>query len=178
MPDNKTVSHTLLAAWLQEQYPDLFAELVQELSRRAGGQQLSGFTDILSSIGSAIGSAATTVWSGLSNTVQAVGGVLATKEGAGLLSSLAAIKLQSGANSILATQVARAGAGVAPAPIQTTYDPSTGTYVPTVTTASGQQVALTPQMLSSLQPSFIDKYGLWIAGGGAALLLGVVLLRR
>jgi len=171
------VSNVLLAAWIQEQYPDLFASLAAHASASPGGG-LSGITDILSSIGSTIGSAATSVLSGVSNVAKSVGGFLTSADGQQTLAALAAAKLQSNQNSILQAQIARTQAGIPPAAIGTTYNPATGTYVPTMTTASGQQVPLTQQALQSLQPSFLDKYGLWLLGGGFGLLVLIPVLMR
>jgi hypothetical protein len=174
MAENVTVANALLAAWLQEQYPELFADL----ARRAAPANLSGFTDTLRAVGGAIGTAASKVVSGLSTVVQSVGNFIGTPEGQSVLSTLAAAKLQSSANQIVSTQVARANAGIPPAPIGTAYDPATNTYVPVVSTVSGQTLPLDQRLLSSLQPSFLDKYGVWLIGGGVGLVLVAFMLRR
>jgi hypothetical protein len=171
------VANVLLAAWIQEQYPELFASLAAHASASPGGG-LSGITDILSSIGSTIGNAATSVLSGVSTVAKSVGGFLSSSEGQQTLATLAAAKLQANQNSILQTQIARTQAGTAPAAIGTTYNPATGTYVPTMTTTTGQQIPLTQQALQSLQPSFIDKYGIWLLGGGLGLLVLIPILMR
>jgi hypothetical protein len=176
MKSKSQVAHTLLAAWLQEHHPELFAEL----ARRAGvsgAPGFAGFTDILQSIGSSIGSAASTLSSGLSSAVQSVGSFLKTDAGQGLLTTVAAAKLQSSQNKAIQTQISRAQAGLAPAPISSTWDASTGTYVPALATPGGAY-AISPQMYASLAPSFFDRYGLWIAGGSAALVLVFMLSRR
>lgn len=175
MADSKLVPNVLLAAWLQEQYPSLFADLEQHASQHG----LSGITDILSSIGSGISSAASSVVSGLSSAVQQVGTFLSSDVGQKTLATLAAAKLQQAqTQQIVATQAARAAAGQTPAAISTQYNPSTGTYIPVMTTTTGEQVPLTQSALQSLRPSFLSQYGIWIAGGAAALVLVLMLMRN
>lgn len=174
MATAKLVSNTLMAAWLQEQYPSLF----EDLAKHASASGLAGITDILSSIGSGISDAASSVASGLSSAVQQVGSFLTSDAGQKTLATLAAAKLQQAqTQQIVATQAARAAAGQTPAAISTQYNPSTGTYMPVMTTSTGQQVPLTQAALQSLQPSFLSQYGIWIAGGAAALVLVAMLMR-
>lgn len=172
----KAVANTLLAAWLQENHPELFAAL----AARAGAPAtpgLAGFTDILQSIGSSIGTVATKVASGLSTAVQSVGSFLGSEQGQSVLATLAAARLASAQNKALQTQVARVNAGLAPAPIGSTFDASTGSFVPALATPGGSY-PISAQTLASLQPSFFDKYKYWIAGGGAALVVAFVLFNR
>jgi hypothetical protein len=179
MPSQNVVNaNALLASWLQEQHPEIFAEL----ANRAGAAQLSGLWDSISSTvsswGSAIGSAASSIGSTLSKAAGAVGSYISTDEGKSVLSTLVSTKIQVDASKkIVDAQIARANAGYSPLPIQTTYDPTTGAYVPTITNAQGQQIALTGQMLANATPGFLDRYGLWVVGGGAALILVALLLR-
>lgn len=168
------VSHTLLAAWLQENYPQVFAELAQYANAPPPDRQsLSGFTDILSSIGSGISSAASSVASGLSSTVKAVGGFIASDAGQQTLATIVNAKLQSNVNKqLVAAQIARANADQAPAPVQNAINPATGTYMPTLTLANGQTVPVTSSVLAGLQPTFMQRYGIWLLGG--LLVAGVV----
>lgn len=165
---NKTqVANTLFAAWLSEAYPDLYKQLALKAGAEATSQRLSGFFDVLSSIGSAIGSAASNVASGLGNAVQSVGSYLGSKEGQDTLTALA--KTYNTINqATIQTQAQRAGSGATPAPIETRYDPATGTYVP-VYTASGQSYRVDSSYLSKLSGGF-SKYWPWLLGG--AILLG------
>lgn len=93
---------------------------------------------------------------------------------------------------ILATQASRAYAGAAPANIQYAAN-GTPVYVPTAQVAGGYTTmpaglgatvtmpngqvgyTLTPTALSNLSPSFFQKYGVWLIGGGAALALALIL---
>jgi len=191
MSAQKQVASTLLAAWLADNHPDVFQNLAimgnptgAPVSVNLAPPGLAGFTDTLSSIWGSVTSAASTVASGLSTAVQSVGNFLATPGGQSALQAIALAKYgnASAPSSVIQTQLARADAGQTPAPIQTVYDPRTGTYVPvlTQTNQAGQtyQTPLTPYALSSLQPSFIDKYGMWIAGGALALVGFSLVLRR
>jgi hypothetical protein len=191
MSAQKQVASTLLAAWLAENHPDVFNELLVRATNPAGGAVrvqlappdigLSGFTDTLSSIWGGISKAATTVASGLGTAVKGVGNFLGTEAGASVLATAVALKYggKSTQASIIDTQYQRSQAGVTPAPIQTVYDQSTGTYVPVLNQQTSQgavQYPLSNQILNQLQPSFIDKYGVWLIGGGIGLVLLVTLL--
>lgn len=184
---DKLVSGTLLAAWLAQNYPDLYQEIAIRADNpthappdvRLTPPGLAGFTDVLSSIWGGISTAATKVASGLSATVQGVGNFLASKEGASALATLAVAKYgaSSTQSSVIATQLGRTTVGQTPAPIQTVQDPTTGQYIP-VLTQNGQNYQLTPQVLQQLQPSFLDKYGIYIAGGAFALVILTLLMNR
>lgn len=93
--------------------------------------------------------------------------------------------------AVLAAQMSRAGAGMSPAnvtytangtPVYIPSAPATGglTTIPAglgspVTLPNGQVgYTVTPQALSNLQPTFLQKYGIFILGGGA--ILAAVLL--
>lgn len=176
MTTKSEVANTLLAAWLAENHPELFSALAARAGA-ASAPGLHGFTDVLSSIGSTIGSVASKVASGLSTTVQTVGTFLQSDAGKTTLATLAAAQLQSAQNKALQTQVQRANAGLTPAPITSTFDATTGSFVPALSTPGGAY-PLSAQTLASLQPSFLDRYGLWLAAGGAALVLATMVLRQ
>lgn len=175
---DKQVANELLAAWLQENYPTVFNELAARAGAPATAPGLSGISDIFSSIGGAITSAAKSVASGLSTTIKTVGSVLGSPEGGALLGSILAVK---GAGSLttqtIGTQYDRAQVGYSPAPIQTVYDPATGSYVP-VYNNQGQQYQVDQSVLRQLAPSFMQKYGVMIAAAGGLLLLFIVLKSR
>lgn len=189
IPAQKQIAGTLLAAWLGEQYPEIFQEIAIRALNPTGTTSrvtlspppvgLSGFTDTLSTIWGGISNAAGKIATGLSSTVQGVGNFLASPAGASALSAIAAAKYGTGSaqQSIIQTQLGRAGVGQTPAPIDTVYDTSTGTYIP-VLNQGNQQYPVSPQLLSQLQPTFIDRYGLWLAGGALGLILLVTLARR
>lgn len=172
----KNVTGALLAAWLSENYPELFDKVAARANVAGPKQQLAGFTDWLSSAGSALSSVAGNVASGLSDAVKNVGSFLASDEGAKTLSSLANAygKVNS---AILQTQVNRAQTGQAPAAIEMRLNPATGVYEP-VYKQDGQQYPLNQSVLNSLQPSLIARYKWWIIGGAGALFLGYIILRK
>lgn len=198
MSEQKAVASTLLAAWLAEQYPEVFNELLVRSTNPTGAPSavnvapppvgLNGFTDALSSIWGGISSAASSIASsslvqGLGSAVKSVGSFLGTPAGQNVLATAVALKYgnQSSQAAVMYTQNQRAQAGQTPAPIQTVFDQSTGTYVPVLTqqTPVGtQQYPVSNQILNALQPTFIDRYGPWIIGGGIALVLVVTLARR
>jgi hypothetical protein len=189
MTPQKQIASTLLAAWLAEQHPDLFQEIAVRALNPTGARAnvtlappaigLSGFTDTLSSIWGGITNAAGKIASGLSTTVQGVGNFLSSPAGASALSAIAAAKYGQGSatQSVIATQLSRTSAGQTPAPIETVYDTTSGTYIPVIN-QSGQQYPVSPQLLAQLQPPFFERYGLWIAGGALGLVLLVSILRR
>jgi hypothetical protein len=172
----KEVSTVLFAAWLQENYPDVYAQLAQQVG--AGPtQHLNGFTDFLRTAGSAIANTAKTVVSGLSSGVKAVGGYLASSNGMETLSALA--QTYSAVNqATLATQYARAQAGEAPATIETRYDPATGQYVPIYAPNAGSGYLVNQNVLSKLSPGFFQKYLWWIVGGVGVLAVILILRKR
>lgn len=170
------ISSTLLAAWLKENYPEIYKELAYRIGDGTE-QHLAGFTDFLQSVGSNIANVAQSVASGLSTGVQAVGSFLSSDAGQ---KTLASLSQAYGAmnSSAIQVQAQRAQQGQAPAVINTVYDPATGTYVPTHTDASGRQIPISPSVLAKLNPSFLSRYGLWIVGGGAALVILYFILSR
>lgn len=191
MTIEKQVASTLMAAWLAENYPDVFNELLVRATNPTGAAHavnlappavgLNGFTDTLSSIWGGITKAATTVASGLGTAVKSVGSFLGSEAGANVLATAVALKYgsKSPQASIIDTQYQRSQSGVTPAPIQTVYDQTSGTYVPILQQQTPQgavQYPISNQLLNQLQPSFMDRYGVWMVGGGIALILFVTLL--
>lgn len=170
-----TVSQTLFAAWLAENQPQVFNALAQRAGAQTGQpQQLSGFTDLLSSIGSSISGAARAVAGGLSSTIKSVGGFLGTGAGQQTLTALATTYAASQAGPALQLQADRAAAGQPPAPIQMVWDAAQQKYV--ATDPAGQ--LLSAQRLASYQPSFLSGATPWILGGGALLLVTLLFMRK
>ncbi len=154
-------SATALAEWLAANEPELFEVLLREAATERA--QLHGLTDFLSTIGSSISTAASTV-----------GNFLTSSKGMDTLTSLGSTYLQVRQQSnVLKTQVALAQAGMLPAPISNTIG-ANGQTVPVYTPTN--QVA-TNQLLARLQPSFFEQYKMPIVLGGAALLLLVLVLK-
>lgn len=171
-----------LAKWLLTTHPSLFYAIA-----KGTNPQLGAFSDIVSNVGGAFSSAVSSVGSWLSNpqNIASLTGLAGTYFAANAASEAA--KAQAAA---LQTQVNRAQAGQTAAPITYAYDannnpvpvytgstaiPGLGSQVPL---PSGQLgYALSPQGLNALQPTFLQKYGLWL-GVGALALLGVAALTR
>ena len=74
------------------------------------------------------------------------------------------------AAQVIVTQAQRAAAGVAPANVTYTAvaDPNTG-EISAVPTMNGQ--TLTAAQIAALQPSFLQRYGIWLIFGAAALVV-------
>lgn len=177
------VSKTLYAAWLAENFPAVFNDLATRAAAAARtrpppAMKLEGFTDILSSIGSSIGTAAKAVAGGLSTTVKSVGAFLNTDAGQGALSTVAQLyaakKLAPSASALSELQYQRAAQGLAPVPAGVQYDPSTGTYVPV--NAQGQILSLS-QVRGGGVTDFLQQYGIWIAAAVGTLALFTALRR-
>lgn len=173
---SKEISATLFAAWIAENYPELYEELAKHVPN-APKQNLSGFTDFLKNVGSTIGNVATNVVSGLSTGIKSVGTFLASQEGAQTLTSLASAYTAIN-QATIQTQAARAQTGQAPAVIETRYDTATQSYVPIYSPDGKVAYNVNGQLLSSLAPSFFRQYGLWLILGGAGLLFVYLFLRR
>lgn len=154
---------TQFAQWLKATHPDVFMSVLQHVQPV---NHLGDFTDVLSSVGDAIGSAASSVGDFVSNpqNIQA----LSTVATAYFKSQTPNPSLASAQGAVFNTQLARAQAGLPPAPIaysngQPVYASASGTY------------PLTPTGLSQLQPTFFHRYGMVLMiGGGFVLLLGLL----
>lgn len=173
-----------LALWLQRNEPELFAALARKVGvpqppgpgELAG--ELAGWADVFKSVGSAI---ATGV-SKIGGIAKSVGSFIASPNGVNVLSTLGETYLATKAQKqAVEVQLAAAQAGLPPAPIETTFDPATNTYVPIIQNpATGFSQPLTPQIstqllaeLGTARPGFDwRKWAPWLAVGG----LGVVLL--
>lgn len=168
------VSHTLLAAWLAENQPNVFNALVRRAGIAEAPQRLEGFTDILKSLGSGISNVAKSVAGGLSSTVKSVGAFLGTKEGAASLTALAstygAIQLSKVQSQAVQTQASRAAAGLAPAPIEMQWDAARQQYV----AVAPNGAALNAGQLSQLAAA---PWLPWAMLGGG-LILAVLFLRK
>ena len=164
-----------LAVWLLAEHPALFYAAAKQANPTLGA-----FSDILSDVGGAFSSAVSSVGNWLSNpeNLQSL-----TKLAGTYFTTQAAKDAASAQVAALQTQTQRAQAGQPAAPISYTYD-ANNQPVPVYTGTTplpglGAQVSLpsgqvgytlTPQALATLQPSFLQKYGLWIAGGGVLLV--------
>lgn len=158
-------SATQLAEWIAQHEPQLFAALTREAGTALSVPgKLGGITDWLSSIGT-----------GVTSAVKNVGTFLTSSQGLATLGTLGGAYLQTKSQqNVLATQVALAQAGMAPAPIA--YTPgangvNTPIYLPT-------QQTVTPGLLAQLQPSFLQRNGIWLALGGAGILALLLLRSR
>lgn len=162
------VAQTLFAAWLAENQPAVFNALLRRAAPQLPAQGLSGFTDILKSIGGTIGSAAKTVVTTLGSAVQSVGGFLTTSGGQQTLQTALQVyaQTQMPAAQTIAQQQALAQSGAPPADVQMAWDPASQTWVPTGATRALQAGQIWAQ------------YGPWILAGGAALLAILFLRRR
>lgn len=136
---------------------------------------------LVSSLGSGIGSAVSSVASFLLKGTAALAPVAVAA-----LSAQTATQNRDAQMAVLNVQATRASAGLAPANIAYTAN-GTPVYVPSapasgglVTMPAGLGAAqylpngqvgytVTPQALSNLAPTFLQKYGIWIIGGGAAI---------
>lgn len=189
MTPQQQVAGILTAAWLAENYPDLFNELAVQLNPAGAPRDvylapptvgLAGFTDTLSSIWGAVTNVAGKVASGLGTAVKTVGTFLGSEAGQSALSALVASKYGSNSmqTAVVNTQLNRTQAGQTPAPIETRYDPATGVYTPVLTQQTGTTYELNPQLLNQLQPTFIEKYGLWMVGLGFGVVALILLTNR
>ena len=154
------------ATWLAEDQPELFVALYKKaLPQTVRG--IGSFTDVLSSIGTS-----------LSNAASSVGTYLTSSQGLDTLSKLAGTYLTTQASkNAVNTNLARVQAGYAPAPIQTVYNPNTGEYQAVVTNSTGAVVPLSNSVQSALTSMGLPSWAPW-ALGGAGLLLLVLLLRK
>lgn len=171
-----------LAVWMLTEHPGLFYAVARHVNPRLGD-----FSDVLSNIGGAFSNAV----SGVSDWITNSDNVKSLTSLAG--SYFAAQAAKSNANTQLAvlnTQLARAQAGQTVAPISYAYNAQNQpvpvyTGSPSNVSGLGSQVvlpsgqlgySLTPQSLSTLTPSFVQKYGLWLIGGGVALIAALALI--
>lgn len=164
------------SVWLLKEHPALFYSIAKKQN-----PSLGDFSDIFSSIGSAFSGAVDSVSSWVTNpeNVKSLTTLASTY--------FAASAAKSNANAqtaVLNAQLARANTGQPAAPITYAYNAQnqpvpvyTGTPSPAL--ALGSQVLLpsaqvgytvTPQTVSSLTPSFLQQYGLWLVGGGLVLV--------
>lgn len=174
-------SHELFAAWLAEVYPEVFNELAKAAGTQNTATTLSGFMDILRSVGSGIVTATRTISSSFGGAVKQVGSFLASDAGKSTIEGIVGLyAAKQGMNANLAAislQGERASANEAPAPIQTVYDPATGQYIPVLSPTPDQNYALNSSLIQELRPSFLDRYGVWVLGGGL-LLVTLIYIHR
>lgn len=154
---NKT-SAEQFAKWLANDQPELFVALYRKANPSVV-KSLSDFSDVLSSIGT-----------GLSSAVSAVGSYVSSPQGMQTIGTLGAAYLASKAStSAVSTNLARAQAGYAPAPIQTVYNPQTMQYEAIVS----QNGSYIPLAKANVMPSGFASIPIWAwaTGGGLLLLL-------
>lgn len=176
---NQNVANSL-AAWLLKDQPALFVKLAQVTQVVPKNSALGDFTDILSSIGS-----------GISSAVSSVGNFLTSTQGLQTLATLGSSYLTTTAQkNALNVQLATAAANKPAAPIQTVLNPATGQYQAVYTTVNGQQQVITSNTVPQFYPtgaigaqtvaatSGISKYLPYIAVGGGVLLLLVLFSNR
>lgn len=150
-----------LAQWLANDQPRLFQALLEKAAQLKAAQGLGDFSDILSSIGS-----------GISTAVSNVGSFLTSPAGMTTLTTIGTAYLNNQTQSnVLNAQVKIAQAGKTVAPIQTVYNPNTGQYEASYTTA-GAQYPVTSQLLSSITPaSSMQQYLPYLLIGGGLLVV-------
>jgi hypothetical protein len=174
---NRTARYQF-AGWLAKNYPEFFEAVA---AHATNASNLSGWTDILSSIGSGISKAATVA----GTLVQRVGDFVGTDDGQKTLSSLANIYMQTQANkAALKVQQTAMSQGAPPAPIVTTTQPVTGETVPMYAPPNQPAKPLTPAVTQQLiagtstatQPDW--KNIAMVAIVGASALLVVSALKR
>lgn len=128
------------ATWLMKDQPELFLALAERAGVQVNRQNMGGFSDILSAIGS-----------GVSNAVKSVGSFLTSSQGLTTLTSLGTAYLTTAAQkNAVNIQLEQAKANAAAAPIQTTYNPNSGAYEVVYTNQNGQQVPVTAQNKNQL----------------------------
>lgn len=196
---SKTNAHKL-ALWIAAHEPQFFAMLEERANVAAAmkpvsapmaspvaqpsGAKVGGFAGFWSSLSSDLSS----VGSDLSGAVSKVGSYIASPSGASTLSNLAgsyfnyrtATSGNSLQNQILGAQIANAQMGLSPQPV--TYQTNAlGQTVPVYagTNSLGQPMSygITSANVGSLYPSTMSSYLPWILGGGAALVLLMLLMR-
>ena len=176
-----------LAAWLERYEPALFQALAARANVTPSTGALGDLTDFLSAAGSDLSSVASDIGSGISSAASGVGDWLTTGGGTQALANLATTYVQSQqAQSLTNLQIARAQAGLAPAPVAVAQT-ATGAPVPIytgqappagsqlVTLANGSQAyALTSGQVGSLtNPQTLTQYLPWMLGGLAILVFAM-----
>ena len=154
-----------LANWLLHVHPEIFTAIAKKTIPHTAA--LSGVSDVLSSLGT-----------DLSTAVSSVGSWVANPQNFQNLTGAATAYFNSQApsvanaqNAVFQTQLQRAQAGLSPAPITYAVNAQGQTYP----VYNGN--TLSPNTLQTLAPSFMQKYGLWLAFGGGALALIFILKR-
>jgi len=172
-----------LALWLLTEHPALFYAVARKVQ-----PSLGAFSDIVSDVSGAFSSAVSNVGSWLSNpqNLQSLTSLAGT-----YFATEAARDAANAQVAVLNTQAQRAQAGQTAAPITYAYDVNNNP-VPVYTGSTaipgiGSQVALpsgqvgytlSPNALSALQPSFVQRYGLWVIGGGIVLVAALAFASR
>lgn len=163
-----TKSATEFANWLAQVHPEIFATLAKRaFVVKQPTAKLGDLTDVLSSIGT-----------DLSGAVSGVGNFLSNSSNVNALATAASSYFNAQAsgntqNAVMQTQLARAQAGLSPAPINYTTNAS-GQLVP-INTMTG--VPFSASAVQSFMPTFLQSYGMWLAIGGAGLALFFILRR-
>ena len=149
--------------WLAQEHPELFVALYRR-AQPSIVKTLEDFSDLLSSIGT-----------GLTTAVSTVGSFLTSAQGQQTISALGAAYLQSkAAQQAVNTNLSRAQAGLAPAPIQTVYNPQSGQYEAVLPgQSSGSYIPLA--QAQGISPGFsMNSVPTWVWAAGGGLLLALV----
>lgn len=157
------------AQWLASVHPEIFVAIRKKtLPVSHPVQGLGDISDVLSSVGDSLSSAAS-----------AVGDWVSTPSNVAALSNVASAYFKSqtpalgnAQNAVFQTQLQRSQAGLSPAPISYQQTAS-GQYLPVY----ANNTQLTPNMLQGLAPSFLQKYGLVLGVGVGAVVLLMILTR-
>ncbi len=162
------------AQWLLENHPDIFIAIAKKAINTPQAKaastpvKLGDISSVLSSIGTGLSTAVSGVGSWLSNSSNIQG---LTGAASSYFNSQAAASVGNAQNAVFQTQLLRAQSGMAPAPINYSYN-SSGQPVPMY---NGSM--LSPSTLQTLVPTFLQKYGLYLAIGAAGIAL-IFILRR
>lgn len=153
-----------LALWLSRNEPMLFEQLqMRAMASEAGESNLAGVMDWLKSAGTSV-----------TNAVKSVGTFISSPAGMQTMVGLGTTLLQNKQQmAVLQTQAAMAQAGMTPAPIQNT----TNAYGQTVPVYTPTNQVVSPQILASLQPTFLQQYALPLTVGGGILLIMLAMRR-
>lgn len=162
------------ASWLASNYPEFFEALA---AHATNANNLSGWTDVFSAIGSGISKAATTV----GTLVQRVGDFVSTDDGQKTIQSLANIYLKTQANrDAVRVQQTALSQGAPPAPIIAATQPTTGVTVPMYAPPNQPPTPLTPAVAQQLIAANAGSSSLdWKSAGFVAVVgVGALLIAR
>lgn len=209
---SKQTAALQFSLWLAKTHPTLFAQVAHQVSGGKLGALGQDFTPDLSDVSMADVQAITpadvaapdsssifsSIGSGIASAVSSVGSALTNPSVINSFANVAANYYKSQATSaqagaqkaVLQTQLARAQAGLPPAPIAYApngapiYQPTAGVPIPGAIASAPTYgspnsplfgYGITSQGLQALQPNFFQAYGTWLLIGGG-LLAAVLIL--